>query len=48
MPYKVILLLISVALMLGVVIFNLLQQPKNCWDQYTTENEAITNCEVHP
>lgn len=24
------------------------EQSHNCWDQYTTEVEAIQHCEVHP
>jgi Na+(H+)/acetate symporter ActP len=46
MSDKAILLLVSVVLMTAVVILNLIFSPKNCWDQYTTEQEAISNCEV--
>jgi hypothetical protein len=48
MPDKVILLLVSVVLMTAVIIFNLIFSPKNCWDQYTTEQEAISKCETRP
>lgn len=39
-------LLLLVGLMTAIVLFNFLSAPKNCWDNYTTENEAITNCEA--
>jgi hypothetical protein len=45
---KVILLLISSALMAFVILFNLFFTPKTCWEQYTTEQEAITKCETRP
>ena len=48
MPDKAILLLVSVLLMTLVVLINLFFSPKNCWDQFTTEQEAISNCEVRP
>lgn len=46
MSDKVILLMVSVALLVGAVLLNLLSAPKGCWDNYTTENKAITNCEA--
>ena len=40
-----------VAVMVGFLVYGFFlikkEQPKNCWDQYATENEAILNCEVH-
>lgn len=34
-------------IVIGVGGFFLLQGNDDCWSKYSTENEAITNCEVH-
>ena len=40
-----------VVLMLGSLIYGFFfagaGQTKNCWDNYSTEQEAIEHCEVH-
>jgi len=33
------------SLLYGFFVIEAGQLPENCWDQYTTEQEAILNCE---
>jgi hypothetical protein len=39
------LLLISIGLLAIAIGTAYINQPTNCWDKYTTEHAAITNCE---
>ena len=45
MSDKAILLLVSLGLVSLALLLSFLLPPKNCWDNYVTENEAIINCE---
>jgi hypothetical protein len=45
----VIAIILVVAVMVGSLVYGFFlikkEQPKNCWDLYITENEAILHCE---